>query len=144
MNDEATALLARLPHRPPFLLLDRVLACDAGSSAVAVKNLSAGDPWMQPGGWPAVLLAEVMAQTAGLAAGGTGAAVVARLDRFRCHGRVLSGDRLIAAARVVRRFGATALVRALVRCNGRRCAAAEIVLRFDAGLPPPPAHGRTE
>jgi len=124
--------LERLPHRPPFLMLDRVLLLEPGAWAAAVKNVAYDDAHTAAdGGWPSVLLAEMMAQTAGLAAGGGGGnALVAKLDRFRCRGRVAAGDRLLASARVVRRLGASVIVRSSVRVNGRRCAAAEIVLRF--------------
>lgn len=125
--------LRRLPHRPPFALLDRAPLVEPGAWAVAVKQMSHGDPFADARGrWPAVLLAEVMAQTAGLASAQDDGqpAMVAKIDRLRCRGTVAAGERLVCVARVVRRFGASALVRVTVRADGRRCAAAELVLRF--------------
>ena len=125
-------LLRRLPHRPPFLLLDRVLLLEPGAWAVATKDVDQTFT-DATGEWPAVLLAEVMAQIAGLAAArreADGAAVVARIDRFRTRGVTRQGDRLLIVARVLRSFGPTAMVRAAVRCERQRRAAAEIVLRF--------------
>ncbi|MDZ7782552.1 MAG: 3-hydroxyacyl-ACP dehydratase FabZ [Halioglobus sp.] len=60
-----------LPHRYPFLLVDRVLAITAGESIVACKNLSVNEPFFQghfPGNpiLPGVLLIEAMAQSAGI------------------------------------------------------------------------------
>lgn len=60
-----------LPHRYPFLLVDRVLAITAGESIVACKNLSVNEPFFQghfPDNpiFPGVLLMEAMAQTAGI------------------------------------------------------------------------------
>jgi len=60
-----------LPHRYPFLLVDRVLAITAGESIVACKNLSVNEPFFQghfPGNpiFPGVLLMEAMAQSAGI------------------------------------------------------------------------------
>lgn len=125
--------LERLPHRPPFLLLDRIVVLEPGRRAVASKTVSHADPFVDGRGrWPQALLAEMLAQVAGLAAGGDdgGVAFVARLDRFRCRGTAAAGDVLVATARVVRRFGAGALVRGTVRAGSRRCAAGEVALRF--------------
>ena len=63
----------RLPHRYPFLLIDRVLDYTPGESLRAVKNVSANEPWA-PGHFPeraimpGVLLVEAMAQACGLLA----------------------------------------------------------------------------
>lgn len=125
-----------LPHRYPFLLLDRVLMVDPGQWAVAVKNVTRNEPLVDANGeLPAVLLAEVMAQAAGLAAatatatGWPASAVLVKLDRFRCR-RVIAGDQLLAVARVGRRFGPGVSVRASVTVAGRPRAAAELVLHF--------------
>jgi len=124
--------LERLPHRPPFRLLDRALMVEPGSWAVAIKQVSRGDSFCDAlGRWPAVLLAEVMAQTAGLAvAEAADVALIAKMNRVRCARPVAAGDRLLCTARVARRFGASAIVRVALRAGTRRCAAAEIVLHF--------------
>ncbi|MEY4729461.1 MAG: hypothetical protein RL020_619, partial [Pseudomonadota bacterium] len=64
-------ILQYLPHRYPFLLIDRVLECEAGKRIVALKNVSINEPFFQghfPGHpvMPGVLIVEAMAQTAGL------------------------------------------------------------------------------
>ncbi|MBR1375831.1 MAG: 3-hydroxyacyl-ACP dehydratase FabZ [Cardiobacteriaceae bacterium] len=60
-----------LPHRYPFLLLDRVLEVEAGKKIVAVKNVSGNEPFFQghfPGKavMPGVLVIEAMAQASGI------------------------------------------------------------------------------
>lgn len=60
-----------LPHRYPFLLVDRVVEVTAGESIVAYKNLSANEAFFNghfPGNpvFPGVLLLEAMAQAAGI------------------------------------------------------------------------------
>ncbi len=60
-----------LPHRYPFLLVDRVLELDPGKSIKAIKNITADEPCFTghfPGQpiFPGVLILEVMAQTSGL------------------------------------------------------------------------------
>jgi 3-hydroxyacyl-[acyl-carrier-protein] dehydratase len=123
----------RLPHAYPFHLLDRAVVLAPGRWAVGMRNLTRDDPLVDAEGTLApVLLAEAMAQTAGLAAseasGSASAAVLAQIDRFRCYPPVVAGDHLLVVARVVRRFGSTVKVRASVKVAGRFRAAAELVL----------------
>ncbi len=60
-----------LPHRYPFLLIDRVLEYEAGHRVLALKNVSYNEPFFQ-GHWPGrpimpgVLIIEALAQTAGI------------------------------------------------------------------------------
>lgn len=60
-----------LPHRYPFLLIDRVIAFEPGKRATAIKNVTINEPFFQghfPGHpvMPGVLIIEAMAQTAGV------------------------------------------------------------------------------
>ena len=64
-------IMERLPHRYPFLLLDRVISCIPGESIVAIKNVSINEPFFQghfPGRpvMPGVLIIEAMAQAGGV------------------------------------------------------------------------------
>ena len=71
-------VLKHLPQRYPFLMIDRVKECEPGKRIVALKNVSANEPYFQghfPGRpiMPGVLILEAMAQAAGvlvLSAGG--------------------------------------------------------------------------
>ena len=66
-------VLKHLPHRYPFLLVDRVLECIPGKSLVALKNVTINEPFFQ-GHFPrrpvmpAVLILEAMAQATGILA----------------------------------------------------------------------------
>jgi len=128
------AVTDMLPHRHPFLLIDRVLVVEAGARAVSLKCVTTGDSVViDLGHLPSILLAEVMAQTAGIAAAKHGVptrGMVATIDRFRSRGDVPAGRRLMTAATVVRRFGPHVMVRAVVHADGQRWAAAEIVLHL--------------
>ena len=122
-----------LPHAYPFVMIDRALLLEPGRWAVTLKNLTRDDPLLDgDGALPPVLLAEAMAQAAGLAvaAAQTAPAMLAQIDRFRCRAAVCSGDQLVVMVRVARRFGRAVKVRASVRVDGHRCAAAELVLHF--------------
>jgi 3-hydroxyacyl-[acyl-carrier-protein] dehydratase len=64
-------ILTLLPHRYPFLLVDRVLAVDKGKSIKALKNVTINEPFFmghfpRRPVMPGVLMLEAMAQTAGL------------------------------------------------------------------------------
>lgn len=63
-------ILTLLPHRYPFLMIDRIINVDSDNSAVGIKNISVNEPIFQghfPGNpvFPGVLIIEGMAQTAG-------------------------------------------------------------------------------
>lgn len=78
MDNEATTLesvdilkiLELLPHRYPFLMVDRIIGIDADRKAIGIKNVTVNEPHFQghfPGApvMPGVLIIEGMAQTAG-------------------------------------------------------------------------------
>ena len=64
------AILKCLPHRYPFLMIDKIIEVDGDNSAIGIKNVSVNEPIFQghfPGNpvFPGVLIIEAMAQTAG-------------------------------------------------------------------------------
>ena len=70
-DQNANDILKILPHRYPFLLVDRVEQIFASHSGVGIKAISSGDPWFQghfPGRpiFPGVLILEAMAQVASI------------------------------------------------------------------------------
>ncbi|MBC9784481.1 3-hydroxyacyl-ACP dehydratase FabZ [Heliobacterium chlorum] len=72
VNLSAQDIQGILPHRPPFLLIDKVTELEVGKSAVALKNVTINEPFFQghfPGHpvMPGVLILEAMAQTGAVA-----------------------------------------------------------------------------
>ncbi len=68
---EIREILNYLPHRFPFLLIDRVLSCEPGKNIVAIKNVAINEPYFQghfPGNpvMPGVMIVESLAQAAGV------------------------------------------------------------------------------
>lgn len=99
-------IMERLPHRYPFLLLDRVISCKPGESIVAIKNVSVNEPFFQghfPGRpvMPGVLIIEAMAQAGGVLSHITYADLdpkplffLAGVDEARFRRPVVAGDQL--------------------------------------------------
>ncbi len=122
-------ILKYLPHRDPFLLVDRVLEVVPGESIRALKNVSVSEPFFRghfPGHpvMPGVLIVESLAQVAavltfvteGIKPQGTVFPYFVGIDKARFRKPVLPGDQLILEARLLRqsyriwKFAARALV----------------------------------
>jgi UDP-3-O-[3-hydroxymyristoyl] N-acetylglucosamine deacetylase/3-hydroxyacyl-[acyl-carrier-protein] dehydratase len=103
---------AAIPHRYPFLLIDRVLERDGYRRAVGLKNVSINEPFFQghyPGNpiMPGVLILEAMAQLAGVLLlrrlENTGKlAVMWAIDRVKLRGAVFPGDQLRLEVETIR------------------------------------------
>jgi 3-hydroxymyristoyl/3-hydroxydecanoyl-(acyl carrier protein) dehydratase len=132
-----------LPHTPPFLLLDRIVALD-GPTGRFVKGIAAADPLVGPGGeLSPFLIVEAMAQGAGIVlahqepALRARGAMLAAVDRCDVTGPAGVGDCLEIEVTVVRRYGDMARVKAHARVGDRTCATASLTL----ALAPAPGAG---
>ena len=107
------AIMQQLPHRFPFLLIDRVLECTPGESLTALKNVTINEPFF-PGHFPhhpvmpGVLILEAMAQATGLLAFATLGKppsdnelyYFVGIDKARFREPVEPGDQLIFKVRI--------------------------------------------
>jgi 3-hydroxyacyl-[acyl-carrier-protein] dehydratase len=115
---------AYLPHRFPFLLLDRVVELEPGVRAVAVTTVSASRAF------PQVLLVESVAQLAGIATirqdeeGG----FLAAIDQAEFGRAPLVGDVLSLTVRVVKAFGRLFMVEGEVSCGENRLLKVQLTL----------------
>ena len=105
------AVLAQLPHRYPFLLVDRVVECVPGKRIHAYKNVTVNEPFF-PGHFPGrptmpgVMILEALAQAAGILAFKTAGVVPDDKSRFyfvgidgaRFRRPVVPGDQLVLKA----------------------------------------------
>ena len=118
-----------LPHRYPFLLVDRVLECRPGESIRAVKNVTYNEPFF-PGHFPArpvmpgVIIIEALAQASGILCFITANVIpdadtnfyFVGIDGARFRKPVVPGDQLVLCAQLERamrgiwRFSTSALV----------------------------------
>lgn len=103
-------IMERLPHRYPFLMVDRVLELEIGKRAVVLKNVTINEPFFQ-GHYPhtpimpGVMIIEAMAQAGGLAAGSSEEELVplfAAIDKAKFRRVVKPGDQLIITINVIR------------------------------------------
>jgi 3-hydroxyacyl-[acyl-carrier-protein] dehydratase len=104
MSADITRIMKLLPHRYPFLLIDKMIDMDGEQSGTAIKNVTINEPFFQghfPGKpvMPGVLLVEAMAQAAGaLVLNHLGDAHAGKLvffmsiDKARFRKPVLPGD----------------------------------------------------
>jgi len=129
-------ILKLLPHRYPFLMIDRVIELDGFQKAVAVKNVTINEPFFQ-GHWPeqpimpGVLQLEAMAQLAGVLLlrklENTGKlAVLWSIDKVKLRGAVVPGDQLRIEVETIRARPAVGHVRARCKVAGKLVAEAEL------------------
>jgi len=122
-------VLAHLPQRFPFLMVDRVLECEPGRRILALKNVSVNEPFF-PGHFPhqpvmpGVLILEAMAQAAAILVfktlnarpDETSVYYYAGIDNARFKKPVVPGDQLVlevtilASRRGIWKFGCSASV----------------------------------
>ncbi|MTJ48641.1 3-hydroxyacyl-ACP dehydratase FabZ [Dolichospermum sp. UHCC 0259] len=108
-----------LPHRYPFLLVDRIIDYVPGKKAVGIKNVTFNEPQFQghfPGRslMPGVLIIEAMAQVGGIVMtqmpdSKGGLFVFAGIDKVRFRRQIVPGDQLVMTVELLwvkqRRFG---------------------------------------
>jgi 3-hydroxyacyl-[acyl-carrier-protein] dehydratase len=138
---DINAIMRQLPHRYPFLLVDRVLECVPGKHITALKNVTINEPFF-PGHFPhrpvmpGVMILEALAQAAGILAFRTADVIPDENTRFffvgidgaRFRKPVEPGDQLILKAtfqramRGIWKFGTVAEV------DGREVCSAEMMV----------------
>lgn len=126
-----------IPHRHPFLLVDRIVELEEGKRAVGIKCVSYNEPFFAghfPGYpvMPGVLIVEALAQV--------GAAAILKMeqfrnklgflagvDDFRFRGQVVPGDTLRLEVEIIRLKGTVGKGRATASVDGKVVASGEIM-----------------
>lgn len=133
-------VLNHLPHRYPFLLIDRVVECIPGKSLVALKNVTYNEPFFQ-GHFPqrpimpGVLILEALAQATGILAFRTTETRPTQnvlyffvgIDKARFKQPVEPGDQLILEVDLVRRMRDLWKFSAQAKVDGKVVASAELM-----------------
>ena len=130
-------ILRLLPHKYPFLFVDRVIECDDEKHIVAIKNVTINEPHFQ-GHFPTfpvmpgVLQLETMAQVGGILL-----SIVSKtfgvlplnlgVDKARFRRMVVPGDTLRIQVDIISQRGTTAKMKGEITVEGQRAAEAEML-----------------
>jgi len=127
---------AILPHRHPFLLVDRIDDYEPGVRAVGIKNVTYGESYFvghfpEEPIMPGVLIVEALAQVGAVAIlsepENTGKiAYFGGINNCRFKGKVIPGDQLQLETEIIKRKGPVGIGKAIARVNGKKVASAEL------------------
>jgi len=136
---EIDKIMGFLPHRYPFLMVDRVIESSEGERLSALKNVSVNEPFFQ-GHFPSqpimpgVLILEALAQATGLLAFSSKVVdhenkiyMLVGIDKARFRGQVVPGDQLILNVRLKRNMRGIGLYECQALVDGRVVAEAEMM-----------------
>ena len=143
---EAADIMRIIPHRYPFLLVDRIVELVPGERAVGIKQVTANEPqftghFPERPIMPGVLMVEALAQTAGVAVmtldeyrGKLG--LFAGIDECRFRRMVIPGDTLLLKVEVEKLRGMFGRVRGTASVDGEVAVEAtlSIIIPRDQGL----------
>lgn len=136
---DVTGIQQLLPHRYPFLLVDRVVEFEAGKRVLCYKNVSANEAFFEghfPGNpvMPGVLVIEALAQAGGILSHlsrGSGhegkASYLVKVDEARFSRMVVPGDRLELDVSIKREIRNMTQYAATARVDGEQVASAHIL-----------------
>lgn len=139
---EINDLMRVLPHRYPFLLIDRVISytLEPEKTLTAIKNVTINEPFFEghfPGEpvMPGVLIIESMAQACGVLAHVARATTkevgsvyyLVKVDNAKFSRRVVPGDQLLITAKQTRVMRGMAKYETSVTVNGERTASCELM-----------------
>jgi len=125
-----------LPHRYPFLLVDKVVEVEPGKKTVAIKNVTANEPFFQghfPGNpiMPGVLIVEALAQAAGIAVAiqeesKNKLGVFAGIESMKFKKQVVPGDTLTLEAEILANKMGVVKAKVKASVDGQMAAEGEI------------------
>jgi 3-hydroxyacyl-[acyl-carrier-protein] dehydratase len=136
---DISKVMEYLPHRYPFLLIDRVIESEDDNYLSALKNVTVNEPFFQghfPGQpiMPGVLILEAMAQATGLLAFSSmndghesKLYMLVGIDKSRFRGQVIPGDQLILNVRLKRNMRGIGVFECKALVDGAVVAEAEMM-----------------
>jgi len=141
---EIDAIKEILPHRYPFLLVDRILELEPGKRAVGIKNVTANEPFFQGhfpqrAVMPGVLIIEAMAQVGGVMILSVEEhkgklAYLGTVNGVKFRRPIVPGDTLELETELLRIRSNMGKVRCTARVGGQEVAAAEILFALVESL----------
>jgi len=134
---DASQIQQIIPHRYPFLLVDRILEVEAGVRAKGIKNVTINEPFFAghfPGYpiMPGVLIVEALAQVGSVAmlmeeANRGKLGFFAGIDGFRFRGQVVPGDTLTLEVEITRLKGTIGKGKGIAKVGDRVVAEGELM-----------------
>lgn len=138
---DTKGIMEILPHRYPFLMVDRIVALEKGVSVTGLKNITMNEPFFQghfPGEpvMPGVLILEGMAQTGGILACLSDPEMMGRLvffagiDKARFRRVVRPGDQLVFKLEMLKQKGKVTKMAGKAYVDEQLVAEAELMASF--------------
>jgi len=136
-------ILDFLPHRYPFLLVDRVLDCVPNKKISALKNVTINEPFFQghfPGApiMPGVLIVEALAQAGGVLFMSNRDKISDNtlmyfmgLDKVKFRKQVIPGDQLILDVEIIKQRAKVIKLAGVAKVDGQVAAEAELMATFE-------------
>jgi len=130
-----------LPHRPPFLLIDRIIEMETGKRIVGIKNVTINEPFFvghfpNYPVMPGVLIIEAMAQTGGVLAlrdeaiGSDKLVLFAAIEEAKFRRPVVPGDQLRLELEVLQRHTTFARMKGKAHVDGKLVAEAILICKI--------------
>ena len=130
-----------LPHRPPFLLIDRIVEIESGKRIVGIKNVTMNEPFFvghfpNYPVMPGVLIIEAMAQTGGVLAlrdeaiGSDKLVLFAAIEEAKFRRPVVPGDQLRLELEVLQRHTTFARMKGKAHVDGKLVAEAILICKI--------------
>ncbi|NNL77213.1 MAG: 3-hydroxyacyl-ACP dehydratase FabZ [Desulfobacterales bacterium] len=135
-------IMQLLPHRYPFLLVDRIIELVPGDKIVALKNVTINEPFFQghfasKPVMPGVLVIEAMAQSGGILAYATKAPderdrliYFMGMDKVRFRKIVVPGDQIIFEVKILKLRSKVAKIGGTASVDGQLVAEAELMASY--------------
>jgi 3-hydroxyacyl-[acyl-carrier-protein] dehydratase len=136
-------IMKHLPHRYPFLLIDRILECIPDQKIVGLKNVTINEPFFQghfPGVpiMPGVLIVEAMAQAGGVLALSSmpdfaegSLMYFMGLDQVRFRKQVVPGDQLILELEILKKRAKVIKMSGVAKVDNQIAAEAQLLATFE-------------
>jgi 3-hydroxyacyl-[acyl-carrier-protein] dehydratase len=140
MDYDIRKIMTFLPHRYPFLLVDRILSLTPGESVLALKNVTLNEPFFQghfPGApvMPGVLIVEAMGQAGGVLAYESNPQenpsqfliYLMGMDKVKFRRPVVPGDQLIMELKIIKQRGRTVKMSGTAKVDDKLVAEGELL-----------------